>query len=121
MAQFNRKSARTKRHVRIRSRVNGTTEKPRLAVFRSLNHIYVQVIDDIKGNTLVTASSLDAELKNQIDGKKKTGIAELVGTEVAKRAMEKGIKEVTFDRGGFQYHGRIKALAEAARKQGLKF
>jgi large subunit ribosomal protein L18 len=121
MAQFNRKLARAKRHVRLRSKVKGTESRPRLAVFRSLNHVYAQVIDDTKGNTLVMASSLDEELKTQSDDKKKTGVAELVGTLVAKRAMEKGINQVAFDRGGFRYHGRIKAVGEAARKQGLKF
>ncbi len=121
MAQFNRKLSRIKRHVRITSKVHGTEDRPRLAVFRSLNHVYAQVIDDNKGNTLVTASSLDSEIKTQTDGKKKVGIAEMVGALVAKRAMEKGINQVAFDRGGFKYHGRIKALGEAARKQGLKF
>jgi len=121
MAQFNRKLSRINRHVRIKGKINGTESRPRLAVFRSLNHVYAQVIDDTKGNTLVTASSLDSEIKSQADGKKKVGVAEMVGALVAKRAMEKGISQVAFDRGGFQYHGRIKAVGEAARKQGLKF
>jgi large subunit ribosomal protein L18 len=121
MAQFNRKAARLKRHKRIRAKIKGTESRPRLCVFRSLTHIYAQVINDIEGNTLVTASSLDNEIKSQADGKKKSGIAELVGVTIAKRAMEQGINQVAFDRGGFRYHGRIKVLGEAARKQGLKF
>ena len=94
---------------------------PRLAVFRSLNHIYAQVIDDTKGHTLVAASTLDSEVKSELEGKTKTGRSELVGSLVARRAIEKGIKQVAFDRGGNRYHGRVKALAEAARKEGLKF
>jgi large subunit ribosomal protein L18 len=86
-----------------------------------LNNIYAQVIDDVKGTTLVTASSLDADVKGQLDGKKKTEVSQLVGAAVAKRAMEKGISQVAFDRGGYRYHGRVKALGEAARKEGLKF
>jgi large subunit ribosomal protein L18 len=86
-----------------------------------LNNIYAQVIDDVKGTTLVTASSLDADVKGQLDGKKKAEVSQLVGAAVAKRAMEKGISQVAFDRGGYQYHGRVKALGEAARKEGLKF
>ena len=121
MPQVNRKLARTKRHVRIRGRVSGTGSRPRLCVFRSLNHIYAQVIDDVKGTTLVTASSLDSDIKGQLDGKKKTEISQLVGSAIAKRAKEKGISQVAFDRGGYRYHGRVKALAESARKEGLKF
>lgn len=121
MAQVNRKLARAKRHTRIRAKVKGTVDRPRLCVFRSLNHIYVQVIDDVKGTTLVAASSLDTDVKTQVDGKKKAEVSQLVGTLVAKRAMEKGIKQVAFDRGGNRYHGRVKALGEAARKEGLKF
>ena len=101
--------------------MSGTADRPRLCVFRSLNHIYAQVIDDSQGNTLVAASTLDAEIKKDTKEKKKTGRAELVGTLLAKRAVEKGISQVAFDRGGFKYHGRVKALAEAARKGGLKF
>jgi len=121
MAQVNRKLARAKRRVRIRAKVNGTVDRPRLCVFRSLNHIYAQVIDDVKGTTLVAASSLDTDVKTQVDGKKKAEVSQLVGTLVAKRAMEKGITQVAFDRGGNRYHGRIKALGEAARKEGLQF
>ncbi len=121
MAQFNRKVSRVRRHERIRKTLSGKEIRPRLAVFRSLAHIYAQVIDDTKGNTLATASSLDEEIKKQAEGKKKADIAGLVGALVAKRAAEKGISEVAFDRGGFKYHGRVKALGDAARKQGLKF
>ncbi|MDP2920486.1 MAG: 50S ribosomal protein L18 [Dehalococcoidia bacterium] len=121
MAVFNRKLARAKRHVRIRAKLSGTAERPRLCVFRSLNHVYAQVIDDVKGNTLVMASSIDKDIKEQVDGKKKGEVSELVGTAVAKRALEKGVTQVAFDRGGYRYHGRVKALGEAARKAGLKF
>jgi large subunit ribosomal protein L18 len=121
MSKTNTREARNRRHVRVRQKVSGTAEKPRLCVFRSLNHIYAQVIDDILGNTLVTASTLDAEIKGDTKGKKKTGRAELVGLLLAKRAVDKGIKQVAFDRGGFKYQGRVKALADAARKGGLKF
>lgn len=121
MAQLNRRQARARRHARIRATVSGTPTRPRLSVFRSLSHIYAQVIDDTRGNTLATASSSDAEIKNQADGKKKSDIAGLVGGLVARRAVEKGISLVAFDRGGYKYHGRVKALGEAARKEGLKF
>jgi large subunit ribosomal protein L18 len=121
MAPFNRKLARVKRHKRLRARVSGTELRPRLAVFRSLSQIYAQVIDDTKGNTLCAASSLEKEIMDQADGKKKSEISELVGTLIAIRAKEKGLSEVTFDRGGNRYHGRVKALGEAARKAGLKF
>ena len=121
MSKANSREARNRRHARVRQKVSGNGERPRLAVFRSLNHIYAQVIDDEKGNTLVMASTLDAGIKDGSKGKKKTGEAELVGALVAKRATEKGIKQVTFDRGGFKYQGRVKALADAARKGGLKF
>jgi large subunit ribosomal protein L18 len=90
-------------------------------VFRSLNHIYAQIIDDSKGHTLVSVSTLEKEVRNTVNGKKKTERAELIGDLIAKRAMEKGIKSIVFDRGGYNYHGRIKALAEAARKAGLEF
>ena len=112
---------RKKRHYRVRQKLSGTASKPRLCVFRSLNHIYAQVIDDEQGHTLTSASSLDAEIKGDSQGKAKAGRAEMVGLLLAKRAVEKGISQVAFDRGGFKYHGRVKALAEAARKGGLKF
>ncbi len=104
-------------HKRIRSRVSGTQERPRLAVFRSVKHIYAQVIDDTKGHTVVAASSSEKDLKN---GGNVTGAKE-IGKLVAERAKDKGIKAVVFDRGGYQYHGRVKALAEAAREAGLEF
>jgi large subunit ribosomal protein L18 len=121
MSKPSTSEARIRRHHRVRQKVNGTTDKPRLCVFRSLNHIYAQVIDDSRGHTLVTASTLDAEIAGDSKGKKKTGKAEMVGTLLAKRAIDKGISQVCFDRGGSRYHGRVKALAEAARKGGLKF
>ena len=121
MPKNNRNEARIRRHERVRKYISGTPEKPRLAVFRSVAQIYAQVIDDTKGVTLAAASSLDAEIKKQAEDKKKSDIAGLVGSLIAKRAVEKGISEVAFDRGGFRYHGRVKALGEAARKQGLKF
>lgn len=113
--------ARYKRHLRVRAKVEGTAARPRLCVFRSLNHIYVQVIDDARGHALVSASTLDTEVKNVADGKTKTARSELVGSLVARRALSQGINQVAFDRGGYKYHGRVKALAEAARREGLKF
>jgi large subunit ribosomal protein L18 len=113
--------ARARRHKRVREKVSGTPERPRLCIFRSLNHIYAQVIDDSRGHTLVAACTLDTEIAGDSKGKKKTGRAEMVGTLLAKRAIEKGISQVAFDRGGSKYHGRVKALADAARKGGLKF
>ncbi len=121
MSKSDTREARLRRHRRVRQKISGDGRRPRLAVFRSLNHIYAQVIDDVKGHTLVTASTLDPELKKDTKGKNKTQRAGLVGELLAKRAKEKGISEVAFDRGGFKYHGRVKALAEAARKGGLKF
>ena len=121
MKKSETREARLRRHSRVREKVSGTTDRPRLCVFRSLNNIYAQVVDDSKGHTLVAASSLDAEIKDGSKEKNKSGRAELVGTLLAKRAVEKGISQVAFDRGGFRYHGRVKALAEAARKGGLKF
>lgn len=116
-----RKAARGHRHLRIRKRVSGTPEKPRLSVFRSLHHIYAQVIDDTAGRTLVAASSLDPELKQKGFSGGNIEAAKAVGGLIAKRAHEKGITEVVFDRGGNIYHGRIQALADAARQGGLKF
>jgi len=113
--------SRIKRHHRVRAKVAGTTDRPRLSVFRSLNHIYAQVIDDEKGITVVSASTVDPEIVGSLEGKVKKSQAELVGQTVAKRAMEKGVTEVVFDRGGYKYSGRVQALADAARKQGLKF
>ena len=113
--------ARARRHRRVRAKVEGTLSRPRLCVFRSLDHIYAQVVDDSQGHTLVSASTLDPEMKDELAGKVKAAKAELVGSLVAKRALSKGIKQVVFDRGGYKYHGRVKALAEAARQGGLKF
>jgi large subunit ribosomal protein L18 len=113
--------ARIKRHARVRAKVEGTADRPRLSVFRSLNHIYAQVIDDSKGVTLAAASTIDPEVSSNLEGKVKKSQAELVGSLIAKRAMEKGVQQVVFDRGGYKYIGRVQALADAARKQGLKF
>jgi len=121
MKNSNAREARLRRHIRVREKIKGTPDCPRLCVFRSLNHIYAQVIDDTKGQTLAAASTLDAEIKKQLDSKKKSDQAGMVGEALAKKAMEKGVNTVVFDRGGYQYHGRVKALAEAARKGGLKF
>lgn len=115
------REARDRRHARVRKAVSGTASRPRLCVFRSTNHIYAQVIDDVAGNTLAAASTLTPELKKDSDGKNKVAQAGLVGALVAKRAIDKKISEVVFDRGGYKYHGRVKALAEAAREAGLKF
>jgi large subunit ribosomal protein L18 len=116
-----RSIARVRRHRRIRKHLAGTSEKPRLNVFRSLTDIYVQVIDDESGNTLVSASSIDKELRSEMKGLNKTEQANLVGKALADRAKEKGIQEVVFDRGGYRYIGRVKALAEGAREGGLQF
>ncbi len=115
------RAARVRRHARVRRRVEGTAAKPRLCVFRSLSHIYAQVIDDVRRATIVSASDVDKDVRAKSDAKKKTEVAELVGTLVAERAKAAGVSEVVFDRGGYPFHGRIKALAEAARAGGLKF
>ena len=111
-------AGRTRRHERVRKTVTGTTQRPRLAVFRSHNHIYAQVIDDSKGRTLVAASDVEKDLGAEGG---KTAKAGSVGEAVARRAVEKGVRAVVFDRGGYKYHGRVKALAESARKAGLEF
>ena len=116
-----RKGRRVMRHARVRRKVKGTSERPRLAVFRSLNHVYVQVIDDSQGVTLAAASTLDSELRGQRDGKVKAETSKGVGQLIARRAKERGVSEVVFDRGGYKYHGRVKALADAAREGGLVF
>jgi large subunit ribosomal protein L18 len=121
MAKVSSNVARKRRHLRLRETVSGTPAKPRLCVFRSLSGIHAQIIDDAAGVTLASAASVNSEIKGQSDGKNKTQIAELVGSALAKSAQEKGISVVVFDRGGYKYHGRVKALAEAARKAGLKF
>jgi large subunit ribosomal protein L18 len=115
------RAARVRRHIRLRRRVQGTAEKPRLAVYRSLSHIYAQVIDDVSRITITSASDVEADLKSKSDGKKKSDVATMIGSLVAERAKAKGVSEVVFDRGGYPFHGRIKALAEAAREGGLKF
>ncbi len=117
-----RREARMRRHIRLRKKISGTAERPRLSVFRSLHHIYAQVIDDVKGTTLLTVSTLDPELRKNLGGKSgNIEAAKIVGTTVAKKAIEKGIKQVVFDRGGQIYHGRVAALATAAREGGLEF
>ena len=121
MATKSREESRKHRHARVRRKVAGTSQRPRLNVFRSLSEIYAQVIDDESGQTLVSASSIDQDLREQLDGIGKTEQARMVGKTVAQRALEKGIDEVVFDRGGYQYIGRVKALAEGAREGGLKF
>ena len=113
--------ARKRRHIRVRKNVHGTAEKPRLNVYRSLNEIYVQVIDDNKGHTLASASTIDGELKKKAKSMTKKEQATLVGQTIAERATKKGIKEVVFDRGGYKYIGRVAALADGAREKGLQF
>jgi large subunit ribosomal protein L18 len=114
-------AARQRRHERVRGKVKGTASRPRLCVFRSLSHIYAQIIDDVAGRTLAAASDVEKELTASRDGKKKIDVAVAVGDLVAKRARERGVEQVVFDRGGYRFHGRVKALAEAARKAGLRF
>lgn len=116
-----RKAARLRRHQRLRKRMSGTPERPRLAVFRSLNHIYAQIIDDVSGRTLAAASTLDPDLRGSLNGTGNIEAAKAVGQLIAKRALAKGIDKVVFDRGGHIYHGRVAALAEAAREAGLNF
>ena len=115
------KAIRRIRHRRVRQRVAGTISRPRLCVFRSLNHVHAQLIDDSRGQTLVSMSTLDSQMRGKTNGMVKTKKAEVVGTLLAEKALNKGIKQVVFDRGGYKYHGRVKALAEAARKAGLEF
>ena len=121
MAKKNRTIARERRHARVRKHVSGSSERPRLNVFKSLTGIYAQVIDDMDGNTLISASTVDKELREQMKGMKKTEQAKAIGKAVAERAKSKGISSVVFDRGGFRYVGRVKALAEGAREGGLQF
>lgn len=121
MAGKNRSEARLRRHARVRKNVAGTAGRPRLNVFRSLSEIYAQIIDDQAGHTLVSASSVDKELRAGMKGRNKTEQAKLVGEAVAKRAKSKGIEAVVFDRGGFRFTGRVKALADGAREGGLQF
>ena len=117
----NKNQVRVRKHVRVRKKISGTAARPRLDVFRSLSHIYAQIIDDEKGVTLVAASTLDKAIKEKIEFGGNVEAAKEVGKLVAERAIEAGITEVVFDRGGYPYHGRVKALADAAREAGLKF
>lgn len=121
MAKKSRSAARILRHERVRRHVSGTAQRPRLNVFRSLSEIYAQVIDDQAGHTLASASTLDRDLREKLAGMNKTQQATLVGESVAQRAMAAGIKQVVFDRGGYRFVGRVKALADGARKGGLDF
>jgi large subunit ribosomal protein L18 len=121
MAHHTRRAARDRRQLRVRRKIAGTAERPRLNVFRSVAEIYAQVIDDGAGRTMVSASTLEPELRPRTEGLNKTEQAKLVGTLIAERARAKGIQWVVFDRGGYRYHGRVRALAEAARQAGLEF
>ena len=116
-----RNEARIRRHKRVRRRIVGTSNVPRLSVFRSLKHIYAQIIDDDAGSTLVSASTVDADVREQIGELNKVEQAELVGRRLAEKALSQGVKRVVFDRGGYVYHGRVKALADASREGGLVF
>jgi large subunit ribosomal protein L18 len=120
-SDHSRSVARARRHTRVRQKVLGTPQRPRLAIFRSLAEIYAQVIDDQAGHTMISASSVDHELRAKVAGLKKTEQARLVGKTLAERAKAKGIDKIVFDRGGFRYTGRVKALADGAREGGLDF
>ncbi len=121
MAKKSRNEARLRRHRRVRKKIFGTPERPRMNVFRSSTEIYVQIIDDFQGYTLASASSIDAQLRPEMDGLTKTEKARKVGAAIAERAKEAGIDKVIFDRGGYRYMGRVKVLADAAREGGLEF
>ena len=121
VSKKSRSEVRVKKHLKIRNRFTGTANRPRLAVFRSNNHMYAQIIDDTVGNTLVSASTLDKEVKSSLDKTNNVEAAAVVGTTIAKKAIEKGITTVVFDRGGFIYQGKVQALADAAREAGLEF
>ncbi|MBQ5698723.1 MAG: 50S ribosomal protein L18 [Lachnospiraceae bacterium] len=121
VSKQSRSEIRRKKHYRLRNRFAGTAERPRLAVFRSNNHMYAQIIDDSIGHTLVAASTLEKEIKAELENTDTVEAAAYVGTVIAKRAIEKGITAVVFDRGGFIYQGKIQALADAAREAGLEF
>ena len=121
VSKVSRAKVRAKKHRRLRNRFAGTAERPRLAVFRSNNHMYAQIIDDTVGNTLVSASTLQKDVKAELEKTNNVDAAAYLGTVIAKKAIEKGITTVVFDRGGFIYQGKIKALAEAAREAGLEF
>ena len=119
--KLSRDAHRRRVHERVRTRVAGTSERPRLCVYRSLDHIYAQVIDDHNGKTLVSASSLDSDTKKNLKGGGNIAAAKVIGKAIAERAKAAGVKTVVFDRGGYKYHGRVKALADAAREAGLQF
>lgn len=119
--KIDKNEERLRRHTRVRKKLSGTAETPRLSVYRSLNHIYVQVIDDVKGVTLCSASTMEKEIKAEIKDMSKTDAAKVVGKKVAERAIEKGVKAVVFDRGGYLYTGRVQSLADGAREAGLNF
>ena len=121
VSKKSRSEVRVKKHMKLRNRLSGTAECPRLAVFRSNNHMYAQIIDDTVGNTLVAASTLEKDVKAELEHTNDVAAAAYLGTVIAKKALDKGIKTVVFDRGGFVYQGKIKALAEAAREAGLEF
>ena len=121
VSKESRQKVRVKKHMKIRNRFSGTAQRPRLAVFRSNNHMYAQIIDDTVGNTLVSASTLEKDVKAELEKTNNVDAAAYLGTVIAKRAIEKGIDTVVFDRGGFIYQGMIEALADAAREAGLKF
>ena len=121
VSKVNRSEVRVNKHRRLRSRLSGTPERPRLAVFRSNNHMYAQIIDDTVGKTLVSASTLQKDVKAELEQTNTVAAAAYLGTVIGKKAVEAGIEEVVFDRGGFVYHGKVKALADAAREAGLKF
>src|SRR5574344_1251329 len=121
VSKESRQLVRAKKHMKIRNRFTGTAERPRLAVFRSNNHMYAQIIDDTVGNTIVSASTLQSEVKSEVEKTNNADAAAYLGKVIAKKAMEKGITTVVFDRGGFIYEGKIKALADAAREEGLVF
>ena len=121
ITKVDKNALRQKRHARVRLKISGTADTPRMAVYRSEKHIYVQLIDDVKGHTLVAASTVEKEIAEQIADKTKTESAKIVGQTAAKRAIDKGIKSVVFDRGGYLYTGRVEAVAEGAREAGLEF
>lgn len=121
VSKKSRQEVRVKKHRRMRNRLSGTAERPRLSVFRSNNHMYAQIIDDTVGNTLVSASTLQKDVKSELEKTNNVDAAAYLGTVIAKKALEKGITTVVFDRGGFIYQGKIKALADAAREAGLEF
>ena len=121
VSKESRQKVRVKKHMKIRNRFSGTAQRPRLAVFRSNNHMYAQIIDDTVGNTLVSASTLEKEVAGELEKTNNVDAAAYLGTVIAKRALEKGITAVVFDRGGFIYQGKVAALAEAAREAGLEF